>query len=594
MSKRLTVLACAFVLLLVAFRIAYLRRAEIVVDEFQHLHAAYLVSQGQTPYVDFFEHHTPLFYYLAAPLLRASALDFDTVLSARWLSLAASLLSVAIAWWWARRLRGPAAGALVAVLMLANYFLFARGTVLFLDVFACPYLLLSALLLSESRFRPWIAFASGLSFGAAVLLTQKSVMAGFAPVVFFASRGLYRGWDSDATGARQRGLMASGQSASWMVLKDLFGYAAGGAAATLALPALLGWGGLPAFFQDNVAINLVWKARHFPWSDLRLLAATDAAVYLLALLGLTARCRDLWRRRFRLVPDDVPALFLASLSLGIVLLPVVWTEYFVSVVSFAVLVAGLFLFDVTSAILGGQSGAGRKVRRPHPTPSPSSPHAGGFPAATWTASRRIRVAVVLVAALAVASAVDLIGRWLTPLRTLSAGAVLAVLAVWAAAGCGLTLRGRRRGEATVLLALAAFLALPLVEQGDYFLRQSNDAQRARLEFVLAHTDPDDAVFDGYSGYGVFRPHAYKYWFLHDEVQLMLTEEELGPKVIEAIEQCRAAVVVLDDWSKALPDMVASYLREKYEPTGFPDIRIRRRTVDDARGPELPAGPRSGL
>ena len=55
---------------LVIMRLVYLRNTHVIYDEFQHLHAAYLVALGQTPYIDFFEHHTPLFYYLAAPFLR--------------------------------------------------------------------------------------------------------------------------------------------------------------------------------------------------------------------------------------------------------------------------------------------------------------------------------------------------------------------------------------------------------------------------------------------------------------------------------------------------------------------------------------------
>jgi len=75
------------------------------------------------------------------------------------------------------------------------------------------------------------------------------------------------------------------------------------------------------------------------------------------------------------------------------------------------------------------------------------------------------------------------------------------------------------------------------------------------------------VFDGYSGYGVFRPHAYRYWFLHDEVQLMLSAEELGPKVIEAIQACRAPVVVLDQWSETLPRRSIATSRRITGPRG---------------------------
>ena len=40
-----------------------------IVDEFEHLHASWLVSAGKVPYKDFFEHHNPLLWYLSAPLV---------------------------------------------------------------------------------------------------------------------------------------------------------------------------------------------------------------------------------------------------------------------------------------------------------------------------------------------------------------------------------------------------------------------------------------------------------------------------------------------------------------------------------------------
>ena len=42
-----------------------------IVDEFEHLHAAWLISVGKLPYVDFFEHHNPLLWYLSAPIVSA-------------------------------------------------------------------------------------------------------------------------------------------------------------------------------------------------------------------------------------------------------------------------------------------------------------------------------------------------------------------------------------------------------------------------------------------------------------------------------------------------------------------------------------------
>ena len=39
-------------------------------DEFEHLQFAWLIGQGEIPYRDFFEHHTPLLQFALAPLLR--------------------------------------------------------------------------------------------------------------------------------------------------------------------------------------------------------------------------------------------------------------------------------------------------------------------------------------------------------------------------------------------------------------------------------------------------------------------------------------------------------------------------------------------
>ncbi len=42
----------------------------LIVDEYEHLHASWLVSIGKLPYKDFLEHHNPLLWYLSAPIVR--------------------------------------------------------------------------------------------------------------------------------------------------------------------------------------------------------------------------------------------------------------------------------------------------------------------------------------------------------------------------------------------------------------------------------------------------------------------------------------------------------------------------------------------
>ena len=71
-------------------------------DEFEHAHAAWSVFKGLLPYRDFFEHHTPWYYFALAPFFRWFAVDqsFDSArhfLSfARGLSLALTALSAVL------------------------------------------------------------------------------------------------------------------------------------------------------------------------------------------------------------------------------------------------------------------------------------------------------------------------------------------------------------------------------------------------------------------------------------------------------------------------------------------------------------------
>ena len=56
-----------FVVLLVGAGALFLRYPEG--DIIEHIHASFLVSQGKVPYVDFFEHHNPLMWYLFSPVV---------------------------------------------------------------------------------------------------------------------------------------------------------------------------------------------------------------------------------------------------------------------------------------------------------------------------------------------------------------------------------------------------------------------------------------------------------------------------------------------------------------------------------------------
>jgi len=121
-APTLKLLAYAIAGLLLA-RLPLLSRCAFDPDELEHAHAAWLMSRGMLPYRDFFEHHTPWYYYLLRPLFRFFDVDgsFEGgrlfLVAGRGLSLVltavAIVLLVRAASRWADRRVGLLAGLLL-------------------------------------------------------------------------------------------------------------------------------------------------------------------------------------------------------------------------------------------------------------------------------------------------------------------------------------------------------------------------------------------------------------------------------------------------------------------------------------------------
>jgi hypothetical protein len=77
----------AIAALLIA-RIPLIPIREFDPDEFQHAHAAWSVFKGLLPYRDFFEHHTPWYYFALAPFFRWFAVEQSFESATRFLAFA--------------------------------------------------------------------------------------------------------------------------------------------------------------------------------------------------------------------------------------------------------------------------------------------------------------------------------------------------------------------------------------------------------------------------------------------------------------------------------------------------------------------------
>lgn len=163
----------------VAVRVAEFGRTRFfTIDEYQFGHATWLVSQGQRPYVDFYEHHFPLGYVLHAPLLwpdgsfagKARRLRAVPLVYLAGLALALGLATRAVT-------RDTPTALLAAILPVANGFGLMSAVDYRADGFAaCLFLAsLAGLEANRTRGHRGLAAACGAGLALAVGMTQKMV-----------------------------------------------------------------------------------------------------------------------------------------------------------------------------------------------------------------------------------------------------------------------------------------------------------------------------------------------------------------------------------------------------------------------------------
>jgi hypothetical protein len=167
------------------------------VDEYQWGHATWLVSVGQVPYRDFYEHHFPLGYILHSWLLPNQASFIERALMLRHIAYAYALLgcaSVAVAEYIATR-NVLAAASFVIVPISVGFGLMSaidyRGDNWSAFVLVCCFSVLRA---NQSSRRRWLAATAGVLSALALLMTQKTVMLGGVALFVMIAVSLGRRW----------------------------------------------------------------------------------------------------------------------------------------------------------------------------------------------------------------------------------------------------------------------------------------------------------------------------------------------------------------------------------------------------------------
>lgn len=146
-------------------------------DEFEAIHTAWKILSGETIYVDFFQHHHPLLYYLMAPVIKISGENIRTLLSLRIIFFILCILIAFITYRIALVSYGRKTALISTVLLLSTDIFFSKAIEIRPDV---PQTLFGTLaifyLIKYLNKRRFIySILSGLFLGISFLFLQKAI-----------------------------------------------------------------------------------------------------------------------------------------------------------------------------------------------------------------------------------------------------------------------------------------------------------------------------------------------------------------------------------------------------------------------------------
>ena len=146
-------------------------------DEFESIHYAWKLTQGENLYTDFFEHHHPLFYQMLTPLVHAGQDTLNTLYYARIFIFINLLIIYFLTYQIARHIKDKKM-ALLSLLILNNIVYFVvTATEIRPDNFQVTFCLLSLWLLFlfiKNKNKPFF-YLSSVSLGIAFLFLQKTI-----------------------------------------------------------------------------------------------------------------------------------------------------------------------------------------------------------------------------------------------------------------------------------------------------------------------------------------------------------------------------------------------------------------------------------
>ncbi|HGE73031.1 TPA: hypothetical protein ENX78_19510 [Candidatus Poribacteria bacterium] len=545
--KPYRIVIIAFILFAFFLRIPLLQIRYFDPDEFQHLHGARQIYHGEIPYRDYFDHHTPFIHFILTILYYIVGEDVQILFIARGLMLIFTGVILYLTFILGKKLYDTDTG-LFAMLFISYTLMFLEKTLeirpdLGSAIFWLASMILMIKSIQERSHWRW-HLLSGVAMGTAIMFTQKSIFG--LPGIFIAV--LYPFIDRRI-------------NISWKENLKLSLIFFAGLAIPIALTCLyfLINQGLWQFIYCNFILNSQWKVRFSPKGYIHQLLRQNPFLAVLGLSGLLVNIVWMYKREFITKGIYIPIFCTISVIIGLYIMPVPYRQYYqlflpLLAIYSAFMLKQCFEFSVSKLISDIKS---RRI----------------FAIAFGTfISLAIIISLVFVMRFAKPSMPNLSS--ILKFSHLKANMIYIILWIPFVISAIVLIILKKRKYAFMLIAIG-MTAHPIDQMITQF-SQRNDGQMANIMYIMENTTPDDAVLDGWQGFGFLRPHAYYYFFLHGEMRAMLSEKEKTDDLIKSAEERNTKIVIYDGDMRALPQKTQDYIKENYVHTGFGDLYVRKK------------------
>jgi len=515
-------------------------------DEFEHMHSAWLISNGQMPYLDYFEHHTPAMHFMIAPFFSFFEVETEPDQAVNMLVFSRKMMWVLsgvillLTFWLGKTWRGWRFGLLGTVFLICTVMFQEKSLEIRPDLLSLPCWIGCLILLLKSiqhnslsiRQQRWLIAGCGFLLGTSIMATQKMLFAmpGFTLAMFVF-------WFSP-------GSAGNFQERFIMVLCQLGGFF---------LPMLLMLGyfqlhhsnGAYAFIEYNLLLNLGWKAGFSPKEYIDQLLEQNPFLVGFGLIGmLLIAYRAIKKPNFERA-DYVMVINLIGLLVGLFIIPVPWRQYYLIFIPLLGLFAASFIVDTIDDFLA------------------------------LMGDRTNRKELLVKGALFLVLLVILVIFTLSDYRPIAFSVIVKKVILFIAILSFVIPLYLQKRDLTILVLLV-MVHLPVVKKFKNRYKIDNSDQLSSISYVIDNSPADSTFMDGWKGIGVFRQHAYFYWMLHPEVRGMLSQEQIDQLLIDLQTGAISPYFVnLDEDLEDLSPEITRFIRANFEPVGVADLHRRK-------------------